>query len=211
MTRVCQHCQAEFSRKVKEGYQQFNNRKYCSLACVGLAVSRGNQHAKGYKHTEEAKEKISAAGKGRKHWNWQDAKSTFPECLDCKVRLSARSALYCRKHRGDHFRGEQHPRWVSDRTKLKQSGDAQKDRRSSAYVTWRRAVWERDGFTCRINDDECSGRIEAHHILGYTEHPKLRYEVNNGITLCHFHHPRKRKDEMRLAPLYQELVEQCLF
>ena len=37
--------------------------------------------------------------------------------------------------------------------------------------------------------------------------PKLRYEVNNGITLCHFHHPRKINDEMNLAPIFQELVK----
>lgn len=211
MTKECKQCQTVFCRKPKESYRQFDGRKYCSLACVGLAVSRGNQHAKGYRHTEEAKKKISTAGKGEKHWNWQNAKSSFPRCLECDQRLTARNAIYCRKHCGAHIRGERHPRWVKDRSKLKRSGDAHRDRRSSAYVTWRRQVWKRDGFACRINDSECSGRIEAHHILGYTEHPKLRYEVNNGITLCHFHHPRKRKDEMRLAPLYQELVEKCLF
>ena len=59
---------------------------------------------------------------------------------------------------------------------------------------------------CRIADNNCEGRMEALHILGWNAHPELRYEVNNGITLCHFHHPRKRNDEIRLSPYFQELV-----
>jgi len=39
------------------------------------------------------------------------------------------------------------------------------------------------------------------------DYPELRYEVNNGITLCHFHHPRKINDEMKLSPYFQELIK----
>ncbi len=35
---------------------------------------------------------------------------------------------------------------------------------------------------------------------------ELRYEVNNGIALCQFHHPRKRADEQRLILTFQGLV-----
>jgi len=102
--------------------------------------------------------------------------------------------------------GENHPQWISDRDTLQRYGDERKDRRSSAYNAWRKAVWLRDNFACKIANPDCVGRIEAHHILGWKEHPELRYEVNNGITLCHFHHPRKRNDEMRLSPYFKELI-----
>ncbi len=46
----------------------------------------------------------------------------------------------------------------------------------------------------------------VHHILGFTAYPELRYEINNGITLCQAHHPLKRAEEKRLAPVFQELV-----
>lgn len=46
----------------------------------------------------------------------------------------------------------------------------------------------------------------VHHILGFKEHPELRYDINNGITLCHFHHPRKKEEEKRLIPTFMELV-----
>jgi hypothetical protein len=69
-----------------------------------------------------------------------------------------------------------------------------------------KGVKNRDGWKCRNSNLECSGRLVAHHILSWRASPELRYEVNNGITLCHFHHPHKRNDEMRLAPFFQELV-----
>lgn len=101
---------------------------------------------------------------------------------------------------------EKHPRWVIDRTKLQKYGDTNKDRRSSAYRDWRLNVYKRDSYKCKINNSDCNGRIVAHHILSYTNFPELRYDINNGITLCHFHHPLKRQDEINLSPYFKELV-----
>jgi len=100
--------------------------------------------------------------------------------------------------------GEQNPVWISDRTLLKTSRDKMYD---TQYKYWMLQVKKRDGWKCRIADDECCGRLEAHHILGWASYPKLRYKLNNGITLCHFHHPRKREDEKRLSPFFQELIK----
>jgi len=97
--------------------------------------------------------------------------------------------------------GKEHPRWVKDREKLKKQ-----ERNDGAYYAWRREVWLRDNFTCKIANPECAGRIEAHHILGWTEYPELRYQTNNGITLCQAHHPKGRAKEKRLSPYFQELV-----
>ena len=71
---------------------------------------------------------------------------------------------------------------------------------------WRKAVKNRDGWKCRIANNNCFGKLEAHHILPWSEFPELRYEVNNGITLCHAHHPRKRSDVAKLSPYFQDLV-----
>lgn len=76
------------------------------------------------------------------------------------------------------------------------------------YTRWMKAVKNRDKWACRIADVKCNGRLEAHHILRWSTHPELRYEVNNGITLCAFHHPRKINDEARLTPYFKELVNQ---
>lgn len=80
-------------------------------------------------------------------------------------------------------------------------------RADSAYIEWRRLIFKRDSYKCRINNDDCQGRMEAHHILAWRSHPELRYEINNGITLCHYHHPRRRIDEEMLIPYFKNIVE----
>lgn len=99
-------------------------------------------------------------------------------------------------------KGKNHPRWISDRTKLSK----RQERNDMAYKEWRINVYKRDNFKCKISNQDCKGRIEAHHILGWTKYPELRYEINNGITLCHFHHPRKKEDENNLSPYFKNLV-----
>jgi hypothetical protein len=101
--------------------------------------------------------------------------------------------------------GENNYQWIKDRTKLCRISK-QGERRTSAYFNWRKEVWARDCWKCKINNSDCKGRLEAHHILGFTDYPELRYEVNNGITLCHFHHPRKWEEEKRLSPYFKNLV-----
>ena len=59
------------------------------------------------------------------------------------------------------------------------------------YRKWRMGVFYRDNSKCKIANQDCQGRLEAHHILGWSSHPELRYQINNGIALCQAHHPRK--------------------
>lgn len=74
------------------------------------------------------------------------------------------------------------------------------------YREWRKSVFARDTHKCRIADENCDGMLQAHHILRWSEFPELRYQINNGITLCQAHHPRKRAEEKRLEPMFRELV-----
>jgi hypothetical protein len=56
-------------------------------------------------------------------------------------------------------------------------------RMSSEFRRWREAVFARDDWTCR----ECGtrgGRLHPHHIKRFSEFPELRFDVDNGITLC---------------------------
>ena len=98
--------------------------------------------------------------------------------------------------------GQNHFRWIVDRNKLAKK----QERNDVAYKEWRKQVWIRDNYKCKINNKDCFGKIQAHHILSWREYLKLRYEINNGITLCQAHHPRKRAEEKRLIPIFKELV-----
>jgi len=69
--------------------------------------------------------------------------------------------------------GESHYKWKVDRTQLARK----QERNDGAYKEWRRQVWVRDGYKCKISNLDCAGRIEAHHILGWTKYPELRFEI----------------------------------
>lgn len=58
----------------------------------------------------------------------------------------------------------------------------QRHRKSGAYNRWRRAVVSRDGGRCR----RCGGRgqVHAHHLRSWAENPDLRFDIDNGVTLC---------------------------
>ena len=51
------------------------------------------------------------------------------------------------------------------------------------YIEWRSFVFERDKYTCQ-DCGEKGGYLHAHHIKSWARYPKLRYELNNGITYC---------------------------
>lgn len=68
-------------------------------------------------------------------------------------------------------------------------------RRCAEYHEWRKAVFERDDYTCQ-NCGQRGGELNAHHIVPYSESIELRYEIDNGITLCKSCHKEihRRKD-----------------
>lgn len=59
-----------------------------------------------------------------------------------------------------------------------------KDRRTGdRYNEWRSFIFERDSWTCQT----CHKRgvyLEAHHIKSWAHFQDLRYDTNNGVTLC---------------------------
>ena len=106
--------------------------------------------------------------------------------------------------KGSTPNGENHYKWKGGKEFWKKEDK----RNDGAYQFWRLQVHKRDNYKCQIKDENCKGRIEVHHILGWTEFPELRYSINNGITLCHFHHPRKRGEEVKLIQTFTGLVMQ---
>ncbi len=56
-------------------------------------------------------------------------------------------------------------------------------RTSLRYRLWRTSVFERDDFTCQI----CKARgvqLQADHIKPFATFPALRFDIDNGRTLC---------------------------
>lgn len=61
-------------------------------------------------------------------------------------------------------------------------------RKSIQYRIWRKAVFERDNYTCVWCGDNKGGNLEADHIKPFAKFPCLRFVVENGRTLCKLCH-----------------------
>ena len=59
-------------------------------------------------------------------------------------------------------------------------------RKNKNYQEWRKAVFKRDNYTCQ----KCGNNsgLHPHHIKSFANFKDLRYEINNGITLCNICH-----------------------
>lgn len=69
-----------------------------------------------------------------------------------------------------------------------------RDRNNKAYTDWRTSVFMRDGFKCQICG-QVGGNLNAHHIKSYKNYIDVRYDVNNGVTLCEKCHRKIHKEK----------------
>ena len=51
------------------------------------------------------------------------------------------------------------------------------------HKQWALAVKTRDNFSC-IECGTKEGRIHAHHVIPWKENEDLRFDIDNGLTLC---------------------------
>lgn len=138
---------------------------------------KGNQAHKGYHHSQETKENL------RKLFASTRVKT---KCDYCKTNLSL--VPYRVKNHQHHFCSVSCQRhFYSGRNNNKWKGGVTPDniqiRHSIEFKTWRKAVFERDDYTCQMCDKR-GGRLHPHHIKSFAEYLKLRFEVSNGQTLC---------------------------
>lgn len=159
--------------------KRLTNKKFCSFDCSKTFRRKGisqshrkniSEGKKGLKLSISHREALSKAKKGKpiKHLiaNWEE------NCRKISNALTGKPQLW--------NRGKNHPNYI-DGGKAQYA--RQKDMGRVEYKNWRRAVFKRDDFTCQ----ECKkrgGKICADHIKPYSLYPKLRYDVNNGKTLC---------------------------
>ena len=71
-------------------------------------------------------------------------------------------------------------------------------RNSMEYRDWRKAVYERDGYTCQICGKR-GGNLNAHHIKHFAQYPELRMDITNGITLCYDCHRAVHRGEIMIV------------
>ena len=161
VTLQCAQCGNDFRvRKSRE-----TKARFCNIECKGKWQTANLQ------------------GRDNPHWKGGDLAMT-KECQQCGVTFSKgtlplttwQKRKFCSKSCADvggfRFSGESHSRWTGGRSK-----------RDGKHGLWAERVITRDGAKCRT----CGAHgveLHAHHVLGWKEHPELRYRVSNGLTLC---------------------------
>lgn len=142
---------------------------------------------KGRRHSSATRQRMSDASIGRPKGPMADATKRKQSEARKGVPLSA-------EHRAKIYaavpRGAEHPNWKGGT-----GTERHMAMERTEYKQWRSAVFLKDNFTCQICD-QYSGHIHADHIKTWAEYPELRYDLNNGRTVCracHYYITFKRK------------------
>jgi hypothetical protein len=156
IVKQCQICGSNF--RVRP--YQSTTAKFCSYACAGKWRSvhqRGSAHG-GWKG---GKDKRNCKGCGKPF----EATPANPQ------RFCSRP---CADKHGVRLRGPNNSKFDLN---------ARRRSRSGKHAAWARSVISRDKATCQrcgITDVE----LQAHHIKPFKEFPELRWDVDNGLTVC---------------------------
>lgn len=167
--------------------------KYCSRACMskafsnrqirkcvtcGQAIERKPSHIKSSTFCSRDCYYASMRGRTRKT-------AIVIPCARCEKDMSVNPAWKTYR-----------PKFCSRKCQL----DSQRDgattpelerlRKSARYQEWRTTVFERDNYTCvKCGDGNYKGRgrtveLHADHIKAFAHYSELRFDVDNGQTLC---------------------------
>lgn len=139
----------------------------------------------GRKHSEETKAKMKVAA--IKRGDCGGAAKLRGSKRPKDVVAMMRKTMF-KKGQVPFNKGIHHTAIMGDKHWLWKGGISKTEARKHVMMTleyklWRKAVFERDGYTCQW----CGMNgiyIEADHIKAWSLYPALRYAIDNGRTLC---------------------------
>lgn len=138
----------------------------------------------GYKHSEDTKKKMSMSALG-KHKSEEHKKKLSKALNGNKNALGKhwKMSEETKRKIGEYHRGSKSHFWRGGICK-----ENVRIRQSLEYKIWRKKIFERDNYTCVL----CGARnkkgkrviLHPDHIKKFSDYPKLRFDINNGRTLC---------------------------
>lgn len=187
----CKICNLEIIRNPKYSRKQWDKVSFCSVRCMGISkkglVPKSVQNKKYLtprlclqckkmfqpKHKYRKNCSLSCYHKsliGRDTWN----KGKTGWTKNTKAGFQKGNRL---------FAGEKNWNWKGGITPKNA-----KIRNSLIYKKWRESVFERDNYTCVLclRKRQSGDRVilNADHVKPFSLYPNLRFNVNNGRTLC---------------------------
>jgi hypothetical protein len=204
----CQGCGKDF--RPKSGHLK---QKFCSKECGYKYCKKGGKKGKKYPHTQRARigicpvcgkefravkdytkkdgSKLEQKYCSKECWESRGNKNKEYTCNYCGGKFIDRvERKYCsQKCSHSDMVGDKAPRFKDGK-----SLERNRARMGPQLREWRTKVYIRDNRTCQ-KCGSVSSKIHAHHIKSFAEYPDLRFDVNNGITLCvHCHGKEHNRD-----------------
>ena len=203
--KQCPICKKLFEKKITCSKKKWKTIKCCSNSCAktGIVPSKETRKKQSESWTPEMRRIASdtrkgiCANTGRTHikkGQRLSPKTQFKKGMTPwhKGKTGIYSKERLREMREEKLKnptqtqfqkGDIHPNWKGGITP-----ENSKARHNSKSRLWREEVFERDKYTCQKCKGKEGGRLHSHHIYNFANHIKLRYEIDNGITLhqeCH--------------------------
>jgi 5-methylcytosine-specific restriction endonuclease McrA len=162
------------SEAAKQKLREANLGKVMSVT----ARQKVREHRLGKKWSDDMKEKFRQShlglATGDKNPNWKGGRAA----LRCKL---CQTTFYVRPYMREKAKYCCIACLKADPDK--KSTLSRRIRSSAEYKVWRRAVFERDDYTCQMCQTR-GGKLQADHIKAFALYPELRLDINNGRTLC---------------------------
>lgn len=182
--KFCEICGKEI--EVKPSQIKNNEGRFCSIKCKNIFQSVSQ---KGRILGLETKQKIKMKAIGRKHsfetiQKMRLSNSNRKHSEETKKKIGIGQVLAIKEGRRIISVGDKNPNWKGGLTVIIRGM-----RRSFEYSQWRKDVLRRDNNTCQ-RCMKINVRI-VHHIKEFSKYPDVRFDRNNGITLCEYCHKKE--------------------
>ena len=225
MKLICKYCRKEFisnySKKIFCSKDCYTNYQKGKPSYPNIINKRGkkpkNQIRKickicGEEYSVWVGRKDTSNYCSRNCWSKRNPK-ILNQCLFCGKDFwdwKGNNRIYCNKkcyslHLRILKKEKNSPLWKGGKTKINQLL-----RTRTEYLDWRNKIFQRDNYTCQ----ECgikSGNgvkiyLNVHHKKSFSEYPDLRFNLDNGVTLCKNCHllEHSKIAEARIKPFLEQ-------